>query len=426
MSLQRLVLNVLSVPATAIIIHGLGPDSYGRWVTSVALVTAVAIFASLGLRAPFVRSVARDPASAEPALAGQLGLRGVLSLLAAGISFLLAVVLHYPAVVLQCTAIVALSMVVNTVNTTLMDLLQGLERFRVIAAAGFISGFLLTVASVIAVWRTGNPVWLACSYALGPLTSTAVALFHLRRCRFAVHVRFGFGRGWQLLKESRHFSFQQVLGTLAESLSGLMLPKLVSPAEFGTYSAGALVADRLEIVPDAIGTALYPSVSRMRRQDPIRAARHAILCVGLAVLACIAVAIVATGLSHLIAVLLLPKVASQCQRVILISVWSLPLVALDLGLGSSLTAAGREDLLSRASLISALINLFVGVSLLVFAGVDGACWFIVARPLPQIACLMPSFLRLFLRPDPALAVEVDKAGEARTAMPGDVLADATV
>lgn len=395
-SVQRLALNAISVPATALIIRRLGPDNYGRWSTAVALVAAVSILASLGLRGPFIRSVARDPDSAVDALADQLGLRGVLALLAATASLSVAILLHYPSVVLQCTAIIAFNMFVSVINTTLIDLLQGLEQFRAIAAAGFISGLALTVVSVIAVWHTGDPVWLACSYAFGPLVSLVVAIVYLRRSNIVIRARMRVGRGWQLIKDSRHFAFQQIVGAFSDNLPGLVLPRLVSASEFGAFSAGALVTDRLGVVSDAVETALFPSVSRLRRKEPARAAQHAIRAIIVTLVTCITVAIATAALSHVIAVVLLPKASGQCERVIMISIWSLPLVALASALGDSLVAAGREDLLSRASLISVTINLILGAVLLAFKGVDGACWFIVARPLPQIAFLLPCFLRFFV------------------------------
>ena len=61
---QPFLLSVLSVFATAYIIRGLGPVEYGRWATAAALTGATGIFANLGLRPLFIRSLAGCPPSA--------------------------------------------------------------------------------------------------------------------------------------------------------------------------------------------------------------------------------------------------------------------------------------------------------------------------------------------------------------------------
>src|SRR5437764_1361899 len=72
---QPLLLNILSVPATAYIIRTLGPAAYGQWALGFALVTTASFLTNLGLRTTFVRFVAAHPAMAADKMAQQLGLR---------------------------------------------------------------------------------------------------------------------------------------------------------------------------------------------------------------------------------------------------------------------------------------------------------------------------------------------------------------
>src|ERR1044071_9217231 len=77
---QSLFLNVLSIPATAYIVHRLGPFGYGQWAIAASLVAASGVLSNFGLRTLFSRDVAQNPANAAKGLAHQLGLRAFLTM----------------------------------------------------------------------------------------------------------------------------------------------------------------------------------------------------------------------------------------------------------------------------------------------------------------------------------------------------------
>src|SRR4051794_33830949 len=87
-SIQPILLNILSVPATAFIIRKLGPTDYGYWTTATSLVATTGVLTSLGLRGTFVRSVSQDPACAPSAVAEQIGTRTLLTLMAIAVTLI--------------------------------------------------------------------------------------------------------------------------------------------------------------------------------------------------------------------------------------------------------------------------------------------------------------------------------------------------
>src|SRR2546430_10844863 len=82
LSLQPLLLNVISLPALAYIIYKLGKENYGQWMIATGIVGAVSILCALGLRGRFIRLVAQEPESAPEAFAEVLGTRITLTFLA--------------------------------------------------------------------------------------------------------------------------------------------------------------------------------------------------------------------------------------------------------------------------------------------------------------------------------------------------------
>src|SRR5262245_23185588 len=101
-SAQPILLNLISLPAMALIIRKLGTTGYGQWTTATTLVTTLGFMTCLGLRGPFIRSIALDRSSGAAALAEQLGARMVLTAVVFFAILIACLCLGYSPTVLQC------------------------------------------------------------------------------------------------------------------------------------------------------------------------------------------------------------------------------------------------------------------------------------------------------------------------------------
>lgn len=391
---QNVALNIISVPVMAYIIRGLGPVPYGQWTTATALVSTVAVLNNLGLRAGFIRDVARDPTSAGRRLAAQLGARMILALLAALIATICGLLL-YPALVQQCIAITVFGSLLGIVFTSLSDLLEAQRKFPQLAGVSFISGLLLTAASVLAIYFGGGAIAVALAYLVGPITTTLMLAWMVRDEKIPIRFEFHPIRSLRLLWNCRHFAIQALLFTANTNLSLLILPKMVGPAAFGLYSGGVLLITRLGLFPDALGTAFYPLIAKCHATDRTAARRH--LLDGAAVSAgiCIAIALTATLFAGFISRILFPHHADDCRRIIQITIWALPLTAIESMFGYALNGAGKEGRLARATFLAAVCNLLLGAAVIWVWQVPGACWIMLVRSLVQIAFILPDVYDAF-------------------------------
>ena len=387
LAVQSLLLNAISVPVMAYIVRRLGDVGFGHWSTATTLVASTSVLANLGLRGAFVRSVARDPATAPAALAEQITLRLLLSILAGGIA--VACVLPYPPVVRACVAVAAAGLLFTTINNTLADLLQGLHRISVYAGSNLLAGLALTAVSLAAVFWGAGPVGLSVAYLAGPICGAALLAWYVRRRLWtplppgdtcgeqgggdgdikprttlgtrnhphpnplpegegtrgappapqALSTRHRFGR---LLWVSRFFAAQQLVNTLSNNAESLLLPLLVDAGAFGCFSAGLLLASRLIVIPDGLGSAFYPMVATLHATDPRAAARELKRYLLVSLAACLPIAIGLSAVATPIATLLFPHSAAVCTLVIRLTVWSLPLNGIENVMGYSLNAAGQD------------------------------------------------------------------------------------
>ena len=393
LSVQPLILNALSVPALGYIIRRLGPDGYGQWMVATSLLTVCAAVTSLGLRGAFVRTVAADPGSAPMALAEQMGLRVLLAVLAGAAVIAGCMLLRYPTIVLSCTAVGAAGLVLTTIATTLSDVLQAVHRLKTIATVNLVAGIVLTGSSVICAFLGAGPVAIAVVYLTGPALSVALLLAVVGRLCCRVSVRLDVRRCVALLAGSRFFAAQQLLTACGTQAEALMLPRLVGLHQFGFFTAGTLLTTRLAVLPDGMCTAAYPAMVRAFARDRDRGGRLVLWYTAIAACGGVAVALIVSWAADLIGKMLFPGSGAVLSQVARMTVWSLPLVAIDAVLGYALNAAGKDAAQARVSLPAAALSLLCSVLLVTRFGVAGACWSMLARPAVRVAFMTPLAVR---------------------------------
>lgn len=406
LALQPLVLNVISVPVMAYLIHRLGAAGYGQWMVATSLLSLCTVLSNLGLRGAFIRSVAADPGSATSQLAEQLGLRVLLATLAAAIAIALCHLLGYTATIQSCAIVGGVGLIFATISATLADLMQALHRIKTVALVGFISGLMLTVASVPVAFITTSPVPIVATYLTGPILSSILFFILVNKagCRITLH--FDLRRFVQLLARSRFFAAQQLLAVGSSQAESLILPQLVGISQFGFFTAGSLLANRLTAIPDGLCTAAYPAMSRACANGGTGAGRSVMFrYMWVAATLGIAMAVALSLMARPITWMLFPHQSQLFGTVLRITAWSLPFVAVESVMGYALNAAGKDAAQSGVSVPAAFVSLAISISLVTTLGVIGASVSMLLRPAVRAAFLAPLFHRTF-HADPQMGDQV--------------------
>jgi O-antigen/teichoic acid export membrane protein len=392
---QPLLLNVLSIPATAYIVRSLGAIDYGRWAVGAALVATTSCLTNLGLRPLFIRSVAQEPERASDELAEQFGIRSVLALLAAAIAILAGALLQYPPVVLLCTAVTAIALFITTVAATIGDVLQGLQRIRAFASINFAAGIVVTVATVYAAHEDAGPVWLSAAYIAGPITSVLLSVWCLRRCNIALRVRFSRTASRRLLGQCRLLGASQILSASRDRIEQLLVPRVVGLAAGGYFTAGSILADRLAMIPDGLSTAFYPVIARQTKQSSDSVDKQVARLIIFSLVLCLPAAILLSLLAAPVASILFPKNPDVCRFVMQITCWSVPLLGASVPMTYAMQAAGHHDEAAHAGMRATIVAMAISVPLVIVGHVPGACWSYVLRSGLALLFLVAPFMRAF-------------------------------
>jgi O-antigen/teichoic acid export membrane protein len=412
LSLQPLALNALSVPAMAYIIHQMGAAGYAQWTAAVSVTAVLAVLANLGLRAAFVRGLAADPGSAPNALAEQLGLRLALAAAAGALAVIICALVGYPGVVVGCAAVGALGLVLTTAATTLGDLLQSLHCFKTLAAVNVVSGLVLTGFSVLVAWCYGGPVAMAGAYVAGPAASALLLIIIVRRRVCRVSIRWAPSRFPRLLSEARHLAAQQLLFAGSGQAESLLSPRILGMESFGFLAAGAMLGNRLAALPDALCAAAYPTIVQECAKGARAGAGLVLRYLLIATLGGVMVALAGMILATPIGRLLLPSHPELFARVVRVTIWSVPLIGMELVMGYGLNAAGKDAIQARLAVPASLVSLVGSVALVWSLGLPGACWSMLFRPAVRAMFLAPAAIRTFVATTDAANVIVRRVPAA--------------
>lgn len=382
LAFQPLLLNAISLFATAYIVRRLGPYDYGVWAVAMSLTTANAFLTNLGVRPLFVRALAQDPAEAAVVFGDQLVVRGIMSVGASTLAIAACLALGYPRAVLECVGIGTLSLLLSVLWTVYADVLQARHRFSVLAAASLLAGSVVTVATVIAAWGGGGPVVLATAYVTGPAATLVFLRAAVRRERITAEFAWAPERYHEMFREARSIGAQQFLSMLRDRFEELVVPRLAGIESFGLFAAGILPASRLAQIADGIATAFYPAIARTSGDQDNRgdATAHVGTMITIALATTLPLATILAFVAPTLMSILFPAGAGAAVRVMIITAWSVPLAALSTTLNYALQAGGRHRLAAVASIRATLISTAISMVAIWKFGVVGASWGLVVRP----------------------------------------------
>ncbi len=392
---QPLIINIIGIPATAYFIHTLGATGFGQWSVGTSLIAITAFLANLGLRPLFIRRVSQFPEQAAEATYIQLALRILLAIFAGFSALGMAALMGYSRTILICVAINAVGLLATTIASTLWDVMVGFQRFKAFASMGFAAGVIVTVVSVVSVFCGARVIGLSVAYLSGILTSLMLACVFVHRNLFPLGLKWNTGEIRKLLSETKFLGMELLMATIRDRSEQLLVPKLLGVAQFGYFSAGTILADRLRTVPDGLATSMFPGISKSYAEKTGDALDQVLQLMLLSLLACIPIAVLITVLANPIAHLLFRKNAEECQAIIQITIWSVVCLGIFLPMGYAIQAAGKSSEAARLGMAATIVSTMLTLILILQFGLKGACYSWVLRPAVSILFLLPCFMRTF-------------------------------
>ena len=339
---QPLLLNLISLAVTAYIIHSLGAEDFGRLTYANTMKDLFGSLAALGLSAVTVRDLVRGDEAGERYVGRML----VLRLLAGGLAYLLLVLVvelggllpDAPwAVLLAGTAIFPLLLTI-----TIEDVFRARQEMQHIARIRMTAGLALTAAQVVALCLGGRLAALLAIFVGSAYLTLILAAITLVRRFYLPRPGFDPGFTYRVLSQGIVFYAGGLMGRLSQSVDKLILERMQGVASVGVFGAGATLLERLVVIPEGIGAAVYPALSGLAAKD--RAAASQVLSRFVMLAAMVGLPAAVGG--SLLAVPLIGLLAGDgypgAATVLSIAIWTLPAWCFNQVFSFALSAIHKE------------------------------------------------------------------------------------
>jgi O-antigen/teichoic acid export membrane protein len=261
----------LGVGVTLLLVRTLGTDGFGRWSVLLAVFGFVSYFGSLGLAQVAVERAAADPERAPHWFGALVTLRlaliGPVTLLSLGVCLALAddtpmrVAAALVCAVLPVSVLSALSVVfqlqVRNVVVTAIEVGNGVVWAAAVAVVALLDGGLVAIAAAFLVVTTlTNLAFIALALRASPV--------HFRRSRPL----------WpSLLRQGLPVGIGGLLTLGYGYVDQVIVFQIAGARDAGLYGAVYRIYERIQFLPAAIMTTLFPLFVAARDSDPERARR---------------------------------------------------------------------------------------------------------------------------------------------------------
>jgi O-antigen/teichoic acid export membrane protein len=245
----------------------LAPEAFGLLLIVQLLLSAIRMFSDLGVGA----AVVQNPRGGEPRFLQTAWTLGIVTsvarwAIASAVAWPLARHFDEP-LLLYLVPVVAMTAVIDSFTSMKVDALERrLEVKRVVIID--LASYIVSVAVMLGATYVLRNVW---GLVIGGLTYSVISTILTHVALPGPPARFAWDREVlrQLVRFGKWLFFSSILTYIATYIDDIILANLVTTAELGLYSIGAMLAQYgLGIVAGFSGGILFPLFSRAAEEGP--------------------------------------------------------------------------------------------------------------------------------------------------------------
>ncbi|WP_298818606.1 flippase [Chloroflexus sp.] len=357
----QLAIKVLSFCFSIMIVRQLGATDFGQYAAVIGFGSVFLFIADLGLAPYTVREVARlrtEPDSLNQIrnlYADILSLRLILAVVAGLMVISAAILTGRPWLMIGAIALNAITLLMYAVHGSSEAVLAGFERLDLTAGMQVVNQLIFVTLGGLALWLGLGYYGLILATMIGVATMTTMVARALWRLG-ARPGRWQRERWLRLLRAAFPFGVIGLTLGLSYRFDTVVLNVSFGDTETGYYNAAYNLIFALVTLSNVLNTALYPSLSRQAKLDPVHLPR--IYERILSYLLIVALPITAGGfiLAEPIVSLLFGDTYTASAPLLAVLIWTLPLMFLTEFLGYVVVIADREALVARAIMVSSAVN----------------------------------------------------------------------
>ena len=377
----------------------LEPANFGILSFAIAFTGIFAMFGDFGLQSLMVREIARDRTMAPKYLANVSLMKVIMVAVAFGLIALIINLMGYPEETIRVVYLLGLVVILNAFGQMFSSIFQAFERMEFQAIGQILNAALLfgggmfairhgfTVIGFSYLYVVVNAVALSYSFAVlklkvsGPASVPAVKAMEFDRSFWK-----------STIKEALPFGLITLFAAVFYGADTIILSSVKGDAVVGWYSAAYRMVGILLFVPTALGSSIFPVMSRFYTTSP-DFLRHGVekLLKYMTMLG-IPLGVGTTLLAQRIIWVVFGPEYIPAAIALQILIWSVVLVYIGGPIGTLLQTTNRQGVVARIVGISTLTNVVANLILIprysyIAAGTIAVVTTLISVTMQYIACL---------------------------------------
>ena len=380
-----LVLNLLVKPFYILGIDAgvqvkVGSSVYGVYAALLSLSVLLNIVLDLGITNWNTRNIAQHGQLMRKHLSGILGVRIVLAVLYALVSFAVAAILGYSHGQFMLLAILVLNQALASLLLYLRSNIAGAQRFAQDSLLSVLDRALLILMVGWLLWgREPNAhfdiTWFAWAQTVAYGAAVLVALFFTLRLSGRVGLKWNAPFSYVVLRQSAPFALLILLMTFYYRTDTIMLERMLpdGPIQAGIYAQGFRFFEAFNMLGYLVAGLLLPMFSRMIKEK-VEVASLTGLAWRLMLAGSLAVAVTGSVYAREIMDLRYPEHAAAGATAFSVLIWCFVAVGTTYVFGTLLTAGGDLRALNMVAAGGMLLNIGLNLWLIPHYQALGAAW----------------------------------------------------
>lgn len=239
----------------------LGATAVGQLSIATAIWLIAGVLIGFGMDTFLIKSTARTPDRTAILVSTSIILRCLLFIPGSAIVLLYLYLLQFPPEIFYIAGLIGVATFFSIIGSTAIAALTGLERMEYMSLASVASKAILTGVSLFFLFLGFDVYWIAAANILANLTGLLIAGYYLSRiCPPRVH--FNRADAWAMLRSSSPYLITGSTLIVYQQVDKLFISALATIEAVGWYGAAMNLFGTLMFVPVAVGTALFPTLSR--------------------------------------------------------------------------------------------------------------------------------------------------------------------
>lgn len=397
--------------------NAVGTEEYGFYFTIFNLAYIFNILLDLGVTNFNTRNIARHPVLIDKHLPGILGMKLMLVLLYAVVTFTVGLLSGYSSRAFVLLAILSFNQFLNSVILYLRSNFEGLMLFKWDSVISILDRVVMIVICSMMLWGPQHHItieWFAlaqtAAYMVTAITAIAVLVVRIRRehnARFTLrtlHVSKPFAI--VILRKSFPFALLVLLMASYNRIDPLLLTWLHPSGTYqaGIYAGAFRLLDALTMVAYLVSVPLLPVFSRMTAERDTQLGATTRMVTGLMVVFSVTAAALFSSHSDLFMQLLFHRQPATAVAdyipVFGILIWGIVPISMTYVFGTLLTAAGKLRHLNILAAATLVINVTVNLIAIPRHGAMGSAWAaVIAQGFMALTQIVVALRLLHLHPD---------------------------